>query len=62
MLIEPVAYMLSKPGCGFELGDLFERCETPEYGMYSDLYRETLKIMFPVLDRQGAFDYIEQAN
>ena len=62
MLIDPVGYMLSKPGCGFELGDLFERSETPEPSMYSDLYRETVNIMLPVLHRQGAFDNIEPTN
>jgi hypothetical protein len=62
MLIDPGAYMLSKPGCGFELGDLFERCETPGLSMYNDLYRETVHIMLLVLDRQGAFDDIEQAH
>lgn len=55
MLIGPIACMLSKPGCGLELDDLFERGETPGPSMYSDIYRETVKMMLPVLDRQGAF-------
>jgi hypothetical protein len=62
ILVDPVACMLSKPGCGLELGDLFERCETPGPSMYNDLYRETVKIVLPVLDRQWAFDDTEQAN
>jgi hypothetical protein len=62
VLIGPAACMLSKPDCGLELDDLLEKGKTPGRSMYSDTYRETVKIMLPVLDRQGAFGDIEPTN
>ena len=54
--------MLSKPDSNIELDDLFERGETPGPSMYSDTYRQTVKMMLPVLDRQGAFGDFAPTN
>lgn len=62
MLIGPTACMLSKPDSNIELDDLFERGVSPGPSMYSDTYRQTVKMMLPVLDRQGAFDDFAPTN